>query len=97
MSKCKPQQPHPRVSLNYHPTLLAVTVKDESMTFSAEGAILRAYPIGDCVPGKHGPGLPIHVMPVLSVHLFSQTIHVRTGQSGGELQELIGKQEGSDA
>lgn len=61
------------------------------LTCSAEGPILKAYPIGGCVPGKHGPGLPIHIMPVLLVHLFSQTIHVSTGQSHGELQELIGK------
>ena len=67
------------------------------LTFSAEALILKAYPIGSCVPGKYRPGLPIHIMPVLLVHLFSQTVHISTGQSGGELQELISKQEGSNA
>lgn len=31
------------------------------------------------------------------MHVFSQTVHVSTRQSHGELQELIGKQEGPDA
>ena len=69
----------------------------EAMIFSGKGPILKGYPFWDCVPGKYGPGLPIHIVPVLLVHVFSQTIHVSTRQSDGELQELISKQQGPDA
>lgn len=65
--------------------------------FSGEGPIWKAYPIGDCVPGKYGPGLPVHVMPVLLVHMLAQPIHVSAGQADGQLQELISKQKGPDA
>ena len=36
-------------------------------------------------------------MAVLLVHVFTQPIHVGTGQSHGELQVLLGKLEGPNA
>lgn len=67
------------------------------MVFNGEGPTLKAYPIGGCVPIKYGPGLPIHIMTVLLVHMFSQPIHIGARQTDGELQELISKQEGPNA
>lgn len=72
------------------------------MAFENEAVLVRgegplAYPTGACVPGKYGPGLPIHIMAVLLVHVFPETVHIGTRQSNRELQELVREQQGPDA
>lgn len=98
--KCQHPDPGslPRhLALNHYTVLLGVTCKNEAAMFSGRQAIPKAYPIGDSVPGEDGPGLPIHIVAVLPVHMFPQTIHVGTRQPDGELQELVSKQEGPNA
>lgn len=51
---------------------------------------------GGGIAGEDGPGLPGHAVAVLLVHVLSQPVHVGAGQSEGQLQVLLGEQEGPD-
>lgn len=62
-----------------HPWLWAINIS----------GVRKPHLRGSGVSGKDGPGVPAHVMEVLLMHVFPESIHVRAGQSERELQVLL--------